>query len=291
MRGGRIAAALVVLLSGGAAGAQSITAGFPEFPVTLNIESSTHPAAAFIRRAVGEGLTRRTSRPPPAPAFELAVADGLQVDSSYRTWSFRISPGASFESGEAVTASDVISSLERCRARGELPELKSTLSRSERTAYDSEADWVDLVVEGAPEALREFPLRLAECPVFSQRAASLFGRDFGAGANLIASGAYRVAGFKGGKFVTLERISGRGERGGPAVLMVRSFRDSRHGLTALREGTLDLLFTQDIQVVENAKKDETLRVVQCSLYEVVHRSTLSVPCAGGVIPGQLRYAS
>lgn len=287
---------LLVLLFGTGSAVRAddtLALGFGAFEPGLNIPDAREPLATVLRAAVGEGLLsvrRRSDGAPPKGGFELALADSLHVSADLNRWSFRVRGGALFQSGRPVSAQDVLFSLEMCRRRGELTWLKKYVSRRVQTPYDTLEDWVDLEVESGKEVAAVLPLDLARCPVWEASSAEIFGAEFGRGANFVASGPYRVVGFRPGKQYSLARV-GRPEQvdtAGVARVDLRSFSESARGLTALREGTIAVLFTEDRAVNEKAKADETLVPFLCGGASAIRRRDVIFSCEPTIDMAHLR---
>lgn len=274
-----------------AAPRESLAVGFGEFAPDESVVDSAHPAAVFLRSAVGGGLIslrRAADGRPASGGFELALADAVKVSADYAVWSLRLRRGAVFQSGRPVSANDVVFSLERCRSRGGLAGVEKALPRRVETSYDAVEEWVDVTVapaeSGGSAAARRIAQTLAECPVWERESALVFGRDFGIGANFVGVGPYRVVAVKPGQQYTLQRVgrAARLETSGVGEITVRSFADPRRGLTALREGTVSVLFTADRGVLEKVAGDDTLVPFECSGFPAVRRRTVVLQCDPGI---------
>lgn len=79
-------------------------------PATANLGS---PSALMVLDLLHDGLTRLDA----SGGAEPALATEWSADPTQKTWTFRLDPKATFTSGRAVTAADVVASLERV-ARG-----------------------------------------------------------------------------------------------------------------------------------------------------------------------------
>jgi hypothetical protein len=104
--------------------------------------------------------------------------------------------------------------------------------------------------------------------------------DLGQGANVIGGGPFRISSYRPGKQYGLSRV-GRSEQagdGGASTIVVRGFSEPSRGLTALREGTIVLLFTTDAVVLGRASKDETLVVQDCGGSRAIKRRELLLSC-------------
>lgn len=285
---------LVVFAFGGRArGEEGLAIGFGDFGGELNVVSSSHPAAQVLRAAVGEGLVslrRRSDGAPPPGRFELALADSVQVSAGFDRWSFRVRRGVTFQSGRPIGAEDVVFSLARCRDAGGVKTLKKSVSRRVKTPYDALEEWVDLEVESVPDIATTFPVDVARCPIWESSSAGVFGGDFGRGSNFVSAGRYRLVGYRPGKQYSLARI-GRAEQvdvAGYAQVTLRSFTEATRGLTALREGTIALLFTEDTGVLDKAKRDETLVRMSCAGSPVLRRRDVVFSCEPSIDVAHLR---
>jgi ABC-type transport system substrate-binding protein len=284
----------VLLLRGGetAADAQeTVTVGVADFGEGLDVLGSPHPAALVVREAVGDtllSLRRRSDGAPTKNQFELALADSVQVSPDFTRWSLRVRRGARFHSGRPISAEDVLFSLEQCTKNGGLRGVKKSVSRRDKTPYDALQEWVDLEVEA--DTRQALPRELARCPIWERQSALVFGRDFGQGVNFVGSGPFRVMEYRPGKQYTLARV-GRSqhlEKTGASTVVVRGFHEPPRGLTALREGTLGVLFTSDPTVLGKSAKDETLVIFDCGGFKAVRRRELLISCEPSLDVARLR---
>lgn len=270
--------------------ADSITLGFPEFDKGLNVLVSSHPAAAFIRRAV----LARLAESPTEGALRLTLSDSISSSADRRRWSFRISPLARFSDSRPVAGTDVEYSLMRCVDSGILHGVDKIESEAV-VNIGRTSQWVH-VEFGSPVDVRTagFALELSRCPILERHSSTLFGKDLGEGTNLISAGEYAFADFKAGREIILKRQKqglSQAAAVGADTISIRSFKDSSAALAALRAGTIDAFLSEEAPVIERAKKDETLLALQCPIYTVILRKGLKLPCPDTVIASEIRYLS
>ena len=267
----------------------SITLGFPEFEKTMNVLSSSHPAAVFIRRATVARLTDAL----PDNSFRMMLSDSMTSSSDRLTWSFRISPLAVFSDRAPVLASDVEYSLTRCKEAGLLTGVERV--DSEVVIGDGRSSqWVRVHLSAPADAKSELPLQLSACPILERHSSKIFGKDLGSGTNIVSAGEYAFADFKAGREITLRRLrSARSHTSatGADNINLRAFKDSTGALAALRAGTIDAFLSDDAPVIERAKKDETLLALECPIYTVILRKGLKITCPEWAIASEIRYLS
>lgn len=276
--------------------AEDITLGFPAFSKNLNIVHSDHPLARFVSQAVSRGLIQRIE-PGQSERFRLDVSDSFRVSADYREWMFRLPQGLRFSNGMEVGPSDVQGSLQECKTQGELRGVEElSLAKEARSLGGREEAWIALRL--SPAAATEgtkrenFLADLEHCRIFQERLRRIFGDDFGYGTNIVSLGRYRIIGFNRGKEYRLQRRALRGgERTGVEKLALRGFQDARHGLTALRLGTIDAFFTKDKAVLERAKDDETLKIASCLSYFLISRGSLVYRCEPALEVTSFQYIS
>jgi hypothetical protein len=272
----------VLLLCRAAAHAEPMAIGVPQFSPDLDYLHSDHPAAMLVRRAVGLPLVEEIAPAQPgAPSkLRLRAADEVSASTDRRSLSLRISRGARFADGRRVGAADALYSLEMCRKAGALAGATFTSREIDRGVQGIE-EWID--ISSAPSAEKPDPqlgTALGKCPILEKRSAVLFGPELGHGSMLVGCGLYHISHFQLGRQVVLQR-SGEDRRplkSLPEVVTIRGFSELEQGLTALRLGNIDALFSPNGEVVEKARKDETLVVSRCSGYDVVFRRGLRLDC-------------
>lgn len=268
--------------------------GFAEWGKDMNWLLDAHPAADFLRRAATDSLLVRSLEEEDPKGFKLSVADNLKISADSSTLSFRLKAGAGFVNGQDLRLSDVLFSLEQCKKQGLLQGLQNIKSSPEKRSSGITEEWVELVIAGLGGAkLLSWPGVLADCPILEASSSTAFGAELGVGTNMVSLGPYRVTSFSAGREYTLSASEGRftgKKRLGSPKLNLRAFKDANQALTALRIGTLDAFFTLDGNVLEKAKKDETLLIEDCSIYMIIHRKGFKVRCHPNLSPIDFRYA-
>ena len=260
--------------------------GFPRSSDVLNISDGDSMFAQAVRGGVTRALTKSTTV---AGAVRLDVADSLSVSADLVTHSFRIRSGINFANGEAVRAADVVFSLQRCIESGKLSVVHAVASRSERGPLGGDLrEWVDLnvVSGGQPRIMTE----LARCPIVEKRSASIFGKDFGFGSNLISCGDFKIADFKPSGEYSLARRQGMVTSQKVAdQITLREFETDSAALTALRVGTIDGYFTSGAAIKSLLGDDETIQLASCSGYSVLYRRGLAMSCDDSFLLGRVTY--
>jgi ABC-type transport system substrate-binding protein len=162
------ASVLLALLGWGELYAEeTLSIGVEQFSDKLDLLDDMHPAAVLLRAGIGEGLVslrRRSDGAPTKGQFELAIADSVNINADFSRWSFRIRPGARFQSGRPISSEDVAFSLQRCESAGALAGVKKSVSRRSKTPYDAVDEWVDLEV--APDLRGTLARDLARCSIW-----------------------------------------------------------------------------------------------------------------------------
>ena len=258
---GRIFALLLVLLVPLAAWAEAVAIGVPAAVMNSPWLSGSDPASFVLRNSITEPLVRVES----GGRLRFALAGALQRSPAQGTVKIKVRSTAYFHNGRPVQAEDLVFSVERCIKLGGLPpELRIEIA-------PGSADWVTL--SGAEES--RWLEGLSQCPIVEKQSGELFGATLGTGTNLVASGLYRIV--DTGREVLLAHPGGKSDAG-PEKIAIHAFPDPRNGLTALRSGTIDLLFSEDPETLERAQKDETLSVSKCSIYMVIYRRGFNLQC-------------
>lgn len=281
----------VVLISVAARAETVVTVGFPQFPRDLNVLESQHPAAIFLRRAVTSGLVDWVFAGS-GSSTRLALGNQLTTSADGKSWRFRISPLARFSSGAAVHGRDVDYSLRRCREHGVIPDLVAVRFSEALSSAEDGAEWVELQFRPEAQTSQSALLeQLADCPVVERSSSLVFSQELGKGTNILAAGPFEFSSYRAGREITLRRRHGHESRSsaGVGVLAVRGFSEAHAGLAAIRAGTIDAFYTLDQEVINKAKKDETLFALECPIYTAIIRSGLKIGCADKVLPSEIHY--
>jgi len=283
-------AVLLNLCFAGASAAQSITVGFPEWPAGMNWLDESEIAAQFVRRAVTDTLVQAADMS--EKGFRLSLADSLEYRPALGSWLLRLRKGALFWNLEPLRLEDVLFSLERCRGQGTLKGVKTIRGHNKEPIPGLIEQWVRIEWDGSlsSEQSSALPLMLADCPILEASSAEIFGPDLGLGTNVVSLGSFRVSGFSAGReFVLVRAGPPFSQKEAVESIVLRGFKDSNQALTALRSGTVDAFFTNTFEVLEKAKKDETLQVSRCSIYMIVHRKGFNISCNPRLKPAEFRY--
>lgn len=261
---------------------EMVKVGVPPFDMSLRYTTSFH-AAAFVVKLLtasplvsvdGDGKTT------------LLLADQMRTDTDGLAWQFRVRPNIRFSNGNAVTAADVRQSLSFCRTTGWLAEVTTMEVEMRADVHTQPRLWVSITVD--PQAARfnvrpRLAAELSHCPVYPRKLVELFGSLYGNGTNFGGVGPYIVTDFRPGRSVTLSpnpHWNAQSRTRSRSTVRLAAAQSDKSALSALRYGSFDIIFLKgDQQVLENARKDETLYVQKCSIYMVVSREGLMFPCA------------
>ena len=274
--------------------ADKVSLGVPEFPKDILYLESPQALALVVRSAVLETLLKPAAAQSGMP-FSLRLAQNMASSADGKLFSLLIRDGTRFQDGRRISGEDVKYSLLRCRQKGMLNAVAEINVRTERAPYDtppyrSRRCWVDLKLRDDGAAARNLPAQLMRCPIVEKSSMELFGADAGRGTNLVGSGLFRLKEYRSGRELTLQRAYVDATHGESSeIVNVRLVSDARQGLTALRVGTLDAMFTKDDEVEEKARGDETLIVRTCGEYHLILRRGFTLKCEDPLDLSDLRY--
>ncbi|MCI5066240.1 ABC transporter substrate-binding protein [bacterium] len=195
-----------------------------------------------------------------------------------------------FANGSTVQISDVLFSLNLC--------MKSFAS-------DFSPQSSPLVIEPG-SAVNEVVFRgrlslahrlLGECPVLEKESGETFEDLLGTANFFVGLGPYYLSNLKPGVRVVLNRTKDawtnlshhEGIKQFVAEIEVRKIEDPRRALTALRYGSVDLVFAEDQEVRVLADQDQTLEVGTCRGFSVFYRRGLQLDCEDARWVARLRY--
>ena len=259
---------------------QSVAIGFSEELPLSSLLDSPHPSARIVRSATGGVLLKPTGAG--AARVDFKLAQSFSVSSDGRIIRLRLRSGAQFSDREPVRPADVVFSLRRCMSRWSGPGSPERVSEGVDTQAVFSGGEVQVTLGTATQS--QFWEFLAECPIYEAEAARLFGSAFGAGTNVVGSGAFVLTSFRSRPAeIVLRRLSQTGVLRGQAIeLTLRSMEDAERGLSALRIGTISAFFTEDSVVLGKAANDETLFASKCFGYSVLKRRGFVFPCEHGI---------
>ncbi|MEX2292584.1 MAG: ABC transporter substrate-binding protein [Acidimicrobiales bacterium] len=127
-------------------------------PALANLAS---PADLMVLDLLHDGLTRLDAR----GRAVAAVAEGWSADPTFTTWTFRISPDATFASGRPITGDDVVASIEHVAKGGDASLAALRLERivGFRAFGDGAAEHLEGLTAPTPASVRivlEAPLSI-----------------------------------------------------------------------------------------------------------------------------------
>lgn len=253
--------------------ADQLTVAVPEITWRENLYDSPRPFAFLLRSSVFETLLKESTH----GGWSLGIASAAQSSADGMSWQFSLRTGRRFSSHAPVSTADVVSSLEFCKSRG---------------AHDFE---VSAIREGTVSVRRGKEMSadallsvFCSCPIVEKRSREIFGSHFGSGTHFVGSGPYRIVEFQEQQRIFLERREGPP---GAQRIEIKSYPEPTQALTSLRLGGLDISFSVSDEVLERARKDETLQVAECSIFYVVFRQGLSLNCGQAIDIANVAYQS
>ena len=240
-------------------------------PESLDPQKARQDSSLNILRDLYEGLTALDEHAAPVPA----AAERWTISDDGRSYRFELRPGLKWSSGDAVTARDFVRGLQRlvdprtaapyaqmlapiananAIVRGELPaQALGAIARDDRT--------VELaLLHPAPYLLGV----LAHPATFPTH-------DSGTGQDPISNGAYRLAMWRTGSYVQIERNPHYWDRASVAIPVVRfeHTQDPNTELRRFRAGELDLTYTipgQQTKWIETQLRDQLHLAPQLGVY-------------------------
>jgi ABC-type transport system substrate-binding protein len=200
------------------------------------------PSDQMVLDLLHDGLTRVDAD----GRVRAGLAQGWTADSSSKVWHFTLDPAATFASGRPVTATDVVSSLQRVIAAGDtsLAALRLEPVVGFRAFLDGTAPNVaGLVAVDARTVqitldtpLSVLPEVLAAPAYGVVDVASLGAALRGDVSHLDLSGGWQVASASGGKVVLRHRPTAAGHLGS---VELRSYKDAAAAYAAFGKGQVD----------------------------------------------------
>ena len=246
----------------------------PKIDNTFNTLDLLDPVAAMARNYSTLALTR-TSLEPNSAKFHLSLSSSLSVSADGSTVFLKIRDDARFINANPISFNDIEYSLTRCQGEGTLKELLGVSQPQDEARFTG--NWVELktMINASNQLLNA----LAHCPILEEGSSRIFGSELGHGTNLVSAGGYHLLTFVSQKRLVFERVRfSKEEKQGPDTVELLAFSDPERALAALRGGDIDAMVTDDLQVVEKADTDSTLRLQPCGKSTMVARRRLKFSC-------------
>ncbi|MEZ4753492.1 MAG: ABC transporter substrate-binding protein [Bdellovibrionota bacterium] len=257
--------------------ADKISIGVPEFDKEINLLKSPSIAAQISRSGLVAGLTKLKNEG--HIPYSLDIADNMTVSSDFSSISFRIAGGRNFNNNTPIEPIDVLYSINRCM----LDNIIEGVSNSRIEKKDDKllsGSWVTLnFMKPSPEVSATIPVALASCPIIDSQSSYLFGEKLGSSTMLVSSGDFAISLFKPGRSIELARVATQSVSKGPSSIEIRGFSDSNRALTALRLGTVDVVFVENEDTLLRASQDETVLISSCLGSKIILRKGLRFKCS------------
>ncbi len=261
-----------------------LTIGVPAHSGEFNLFRTKNATALILENFVLGRLLKVHTRAGGDLKYSFDLASGLEVEREKSEIEIFVPANRRFQNGSFLQDHDLLHSLSRCQDTGLLSNKWSIQSREELP------DRIQLLFRlkssvdvGLSKQDFEADILLAElgtCPILEESSSRVFGEFLGEGSNFVSTGAFRLIDFRSGHHYRLERLPSNDSTNRlPEIIELRIISDPAQALAALRIGNIQLFFTENQEVTERAKKDETLFISKCSIYSVVLRRGLHFSCA------------
>lgn len=168
------------------------------------------------------------------------VAEGVEVDSEYKSVTFHLRKQAFFHNGEPITAEDVAFSFEVLKKEGKMA-WRVPLQQVGRVEIVNPYTVKFVFVSSN----RDLPYLLGSLPIFCKK--SLEGQEWLKQPQLVGSGPYKIQSYDMGKFIVYERVKNWWGEKLPChkgfynfdKIKVTYYADTRVGFEAFKKGLVD----------------------------------------------------
>ena len=276
---------------------QELSIGVPLIEQPLNIVNADSAFSQLILFGATQPLLRNDVTK--NGRAKLLLADSFSTSIDGKSVEIRLRSAASFINSKLVNESDLNASFDRCVSKPSsrfltkfsIPPSFKVYSKEQRIFVSFEAQFSpaaqqSLETQHGQEAIFSF---VENCPILEERSLKLFGQDLGSANLILGTGPYHLVLRIKNREARLERIAKI--NAWAVAINVRGFSDSGHGVTALQTGTIDALYTQDLEALTKARKDPTLLIEECGVYNIILRKGLEMNCFSFLDPGSVKYTT
>ncbi|GII65300.1 ABC transporter substrate-binding protein [Sphaerisporangium krabiense] len=185
--------------------------------------------------------------------LEPDLAASWKADASQKVWTFTLRPGVKFSNGKALTAADVVSTIEYYKDPGTATQLKNNVAPI-ATVEPGSGDSVVFTLK-KPNAL--FPSSIQMVKIVDTGALAAMDKD------PAVTGPFKVKEYVPNDHLVLERNPGYfGTKPPLDGIKIVKAADSSSAVTALRAGDLDVLWSVPLSQVSSIENDPRLAVVR-----------------------------
>lgn len=253
--------------------------GHAQINTKLNILEENSVPARLLQSALVAPLVYRKDD----GRMAFVLADSFQRSPDGVRSSFRLRPGVKFSNEELILGTDVLTSFDRCKKKGELDEVRSYETRLQ-TYADRTDLWLDVFMKNNQADAAK---ALGRCPIIHSETARVFGDRLGEGTQVVGGGSYRFNEWIAGQRYSLTPRTP--SPNGATILDFIRIESIEMALSSLRRGDIDAFFTSNSEVIARAHEDETLAVDLCNGEQIIKRKRFAMTCQTNFVISEIGY--
>jgi hypothetical protein len=256
--------------SSNAYGNESITIGVPYLPSKIDLLNNTEPVTRIITRNISASLIKNTGERNPVAAVK--IARRIDPADQFPLWELEFTRGVPLEHQQSFQPSvikDSFSSLMMLKEfSGENTSSISKLIESTDSIILSEYSDRFSAIFKLSSHFNSFPEILAKIPLIDHSRAQIFGKSLGESTNLPLYGPFKIMEHRPGEEVRMirnEYFGFPGDQSHSRSITVKVFKETDTAMRALRTGSISMIALPCSYLIEDAKRDATLRILPSPL--------------------------
>lgn len=263
---------LFFLITNNSVAQESLTIGFHYLPGKINLSSSNEPVNYFILQNISTPLLVQPGRNHPHSVKKVTRRVPDNTDLIVQTWDIEYPNSVPLDKDnnlEINTIRDTFSSL-RNLPISVLPEdshISSILNSIHSISFLQGSDRF-AVSFNLLSKINNFPSQLSSLPLMNKNLAELFDNFTGTTTAIPFFGSFIIVEFVPSEQIILQRndyYGFPGDQSKSRTVLLKVFNDNTNIMRSLRSGSISMIAFPSENLIEDAKRDQTLSVIKSPL--------------------------
>lgn len=235
----------------------------PQIPENINLLSSKTEVEKIVMQATTFSLYGYLGT---QEINEYSLIENYSSNSLGNKFSFLLKNSVRFANSNLVLLSDIVFSINSCNIEN-LKSIETEVGSSLVTLIFNTTERVNI------------SKLISKCPILEKNNSLLFKKEYGKHSTVSSVSHYKIYRFVPGKRIELIKHDNSIDlESSPNIIDFTKYANPRKALTKLRVGSIDIILSNDLPVIELAKNDKTLKVVACDGNSLIMRESLNFDC-------------
>jgi ABC-type transport system substrate-binding protein len=251
-------------------GNESITIGVPYLPSKIDPLNDTEPVTRIIIKNISASLIKNTGERNPVAANK--IARRIDPSDELPVWELEFTKGVPLEHQQNFQSSVIRDSFRALMMLKEFPNANTSsitklIESTDSIILTEYSDRFSAIFK-LSRPFKSFPEILAKVPLIDHSLAQVFGKSFGESTNLPLYGPFKIMEHRPGEEIRMirnEYFGFPGEQSHAHSVTLKVFNETDAAMRALRAGSISMIALPCAYLIEDAKRDATLRIIPSPL--------------------------